>query len=151
MRSLNQLKALRRRVLDARQNWLRKRHGHDLASDCSISLSAKLIGGRSGAIRVGSGTLVAFKALIIARGTNGQVRPIRIGRNCFIGGGSTVLPGVTVGDESIVAAGAIVHDDVPPRCIVGGNPARVLQSDIVVGRFGRMEGADVNEARYWKP
>lgn len=54
---------------------------------------------------------------------------IHVGRRCFIGG-STLMPGVTIGDESIVAAGAVVMSDVPPRCIVGSNPARIIRCDI---------------------
>lgn len=51
---------------------------------------------------------------------------IRIGNNCFIGARSTVLPGVTVGDNSIVAACACVTKDVPPGIVVGGVPARMI-------------------------
>ena len=61
-----------------------------------------------------------------------------------------IMPGVTVGDESIVAAGAVVFDDVPPRSIVAGNPARVIRSDIKVGRFGRLDGADDNTRRLYR-
>ncbi|HET6249633.1 MAG TPA: DapH/DapD/GlmU-related protein [Tepidisphaeraceae bacterium] len=60
----------------------------------------------------------------------------RIGSNCFIGGRSIILPGVTIGDGSIVAAGAIVTKDVPPGSIVAGNPARVIRSGVKVGKFG---------------
>ena len=53
--------------------------------------------------------------------------PIVIEDNVWVGGGATILPGVTVGKNSIVASGAIVTKDVPANCIVGGNPARVLR------------------------
>lgn len=45
---------------------------------------------------------------------------------CFIGVGAIILMGVTVGRESIIGAGAVVTKDVPPGCIVAGNPARVV-------------------------
>jgi maltose O-acetyltransferase len=51
-------------------------------------------------------------------------RPIRIGRNVWIGGGAIVLPGVTIGDDAIVGAGAVVTRDVAPGATVAGNPAR---------------------------
>lgn len=51
---------------------------------------------------------------------------IRIDRDVWIGGGSTVLSGVHIGEGALVAAGAVVTVDVPPYSIVGGNPARVL-------------------------
>ena len=52
--------------------------------------------------------------------------PITIGRNVWIGIASTVLPGVTIGDNSIVGANSVVTDDVPPNTIVAGSPARKI-------------------------
>lgn len=54
--------------------------------------------------------------------------PIVIGENVWIGSNSTILPGVTIGDNAIIAAGAVVCKDVPANVIVGGVPARVLKS-----------------------
>jgi acetyltransferase-like isoleucine patch superfamily enzyme len=54
--------------------------------------------------------------------------PIRIGRRAWLGFGAAVMKGVEVGEEAIVAAGAVVTADVPPRTIVAGNPARVVRS-----------------------
>lgn len=54
--------------------------------------------------------------------------PIRIEDNCFIGVNAVILPGVRIGPNSIVAAGAVVNRDVPPGTVVGGVPARVLGS-----------------------
>ena len=51
-----------------------------------------------------------------------------IKRNAYIGAGAIILPGVTIGEYSIVAAGAVVTKDVPPRTIVAGVPARVVGS-----------------------
>lgn len=51
-------------------------------------------------------------------------RPVRIGRNVWIGGGAIVLPGVTIGDDAIVGAGAVVTRDVPRGATVTGSPAR---------------------------
>ena len=53
--------------------------------------------------------------------------PIRIGDRVWIGSNATVLSGVTVGDNSIVAAGAVVSKDVPPNVIVGGIPAKIIR------------------------
>jgi maltose O-acetyltransferase len=52
--------------------------------------------------------------------------PIRIGRNVWIGGGAIILPGVTVGDDAIIGAGAVVTRDVPEGATVAGNPARII-------------------------
>lgn len=51
-------------------------------------------------------------------------RPIRIGRNVWIGGGALLMPGVTVGDNAIIGAGSVVTRDVAPDARVMGNPAR---------------------------
>jgi len=53
--------------------------------------------------------------------------PIRIGRGVWIAAGAMVLQGVTVGDDAVVAAGAVVTHDVPPRTLVAGVPARVIR------------------------
>ena len=53
--------------------------------------------------------------------------PIIIGRNVWIGANATVLPGVTVGDDAIIAAGAVVTRDVPEKAVVAGVPAKVIK------------------------
>lgn len=53
--------------------------------------------------------------------------PIHIGRNVWIGAGAMILPGVTIGENAIIAAGAVVNRDVPANMIVGGVPARELR------------------------
>lgn len=54
--------------------------------------------------------------------------PVTIGNNVWIGGSATLVPGVTVGDNCIIAAGAVVTRDVEPWTIVGGNPARRIKN-----------------------
>ena len=54
--------------------------------------------------------------------------PVVISRYAFIGIRAVILPGVTVGEGSIVGAGSVVTKDVPPNTLVGGNPARVIRS-----------------------
>ncbi len=54
-------------------------------------------------------------------------RPIAIERNVWIAAGATVIGGVTVGENSVVAAGSVVTRDVPPNTLVAGNPARVVR------------------------
>lgn len=53
--------------------------------------------------------------------------PVRLKRNCWIGAGATILPGVTVGENSVVGAGAVVTKDVEDNTVVGGNPARLIK------------------------
>lgn len=55
-------------------------------------------------------------------------KPIHVKRNAWIGANATILQGVTIGENSIVAAGSVVSKDVPDNVIVGGIPAKVLRS-----------------------
>ena len=57
-----------------------------------------------------------------------DLKPILIKRNAWIGAGATILPGVTIGENAIVAAGAVVNKDVPDNCIVGGIPAKFIKA-----------------------
>jgi len=50
-----------------------------------------------------------------------------IGDNVWLGGGVTVLPGVTVGENTVVGAGAVVVHDLPPNVVAVGNPARIVK------------------------
>ena len=88
-----------------------------------------------GGIYIGDGTLIGSHVVLatINHGQNPVERsdnlpaPIRIGKNVWIGSRSTVLPGVTIGDGAVVAAGAVVTKDVPPNTVVGGVPAREIK------------------------
>ncbi len=53
--------------------------------------------------------------------------PIVIGDNVWLGGGALILPGVTIGENCVVGAGAVVTRDVPANVVVAGNPARILR------------------------
>ena len=53
--------------------------------------------------------------------------PVRIGRNCWIGAGAILLPGVTVGDNTVIGAGSVVTKDIPANVVAVGNPCRVLR------------------------
>ena len=53
--------------------------------------------------------------------------PIHIGKNCWLGAGVVVLPGVTIGDNTVIGAGSIVTKDIPSGVIAVGNPCRVLR------------------------
>ena len=136
MPSLDRFGLARNWLTSARRFWLRHVKRIDVHQSVRVSLSADFIPGAAGAISIGDHSLIAFKAIIIARDPNGIVRPVWIGRNCFIGGGSLILPGVTVGNCSIVGAGSVVDRDVPAGSIVGGNPAVVLRHKIMTGAYG---------------
>ncbi|WP_037318817.1 sugar O-acetyltransferase [Salegentibacter sp. Hel_I_6] len=54
-------------------------------------------------------------------------KPVIIGNSLWIGGGAIICPGVSIGDGSVIAAGAVVIKDVPPNVLVGGNPAKIIK------------------------
>ena len=53
--------------------------------------------------------------------------PIHIGRNCWIGAGAVITPGVTIGDNTVIGAGSIVTKDIPANVVAVGNPCRVIR------------------------
>jgi acetyltransferase-like isoleucine patch superfamily enzyme len=59
-----------------------------------------------------------------------EVKPVRVGRYAWIGQGSFILKGVTIGEGSIIGANSVVISDIPPYCVAMGNPARVVVKNI---------------------
>lgn len=53
--------------------------------------------------------------------------PVRIGRNCWLGAGVIVLPGITIGDNTVIGAGSVVTKDIPSNVVAVGNPCGVLR------------------------
>lgn len=53
--------------------------------------------------------------------------PVKIGNNCWIGGRAIICPGVTIGDNVVIGAGAVVVKDVPSNVVVAGNPAKIIR------------------------
>lgn len=89
-----------------------------------------------GGIFIGDGALIGHNVMLatlnhaISPGDRATMipAPIHIGRHVWIGANATVLPGVTIGEGAIVAAGAVVTKDVPKNTMVGGVPARVIRT-----------------------
>jgi maltose O-acetyltransferase len=86
-------------------------------------------------ISIGDQTTLSLEVLVLAHDAStkrglgySRVAPVRIGRSVFVGARAIILPGVTIGDDAIVAAGSVVTRDVPPATVVAGNPARALMS-----------------------
>lgn len=75
--------------------------------------------------------------------TDGEVRPVVIEDNVWIGRRATIMPGVTVGHDSIVATGAVVMTDVPPNTLVVGNPARHVRR--VVGATAEVRSTETSK------
>lgn len=89
-----------------------------------------------GGITIEDNVLIAPKVSLLSEGhpvspENRQSLvpgPIYIKRNAWIGAHATILPGVTVGENAVVAAGAVVSRDVPDNTVVGGVPAKIIKT-----------------------
>lgn len=88
-----------------------------------------------GGITIGDGCLIGHNVVIatINHGLSRAKRhwnfvaPVSIGNNVWVGANATILPGVTIGDDAVIAAGAVVTSDVAAGTIVGGVPARFIR------------------------
>lgn len=134
--------SVRSAILALRTAYLRQVLGMNIHPDTQISLKAHLDRTNPRGIHIDEGTLVAFGAVILSHDMSRALSTdTYIGRNCFIGAHSIVMPGIRVGDGCIVATGSVVTKDVEPNSIVAGNPARVIKTDIRTLKFGVMEEA----------
>ncbi len=118
----------------------------DIHPSARFSLSTKFDLTNPRGVHVGAYSYVAFDVAILTHDlTRGVRQHTRIGQRCFIGCRSILMPGITVGDGSIVGAGSVVTTHVPPDTIVAGNPATVLRTGIAAGHYGRLPGADARQ------
>ena len=100
-----------------------------------------------GGITIGDGTFIGHKVVLatINHGYLPQERswsypaPITIGKNVWIGSSATILQGVSIGHNAIVAAGAVVTRDVAPDTIVGGIPAKFIKTVSEAAKNGARE------------
>lgn len=95
-------------------------------------------------IHIGNNVWILRNAMILAhdhcRGVGGKgcLFDTYIGNNCVIGVNSIILPGVTIGEHCIVAAGAVVTKNVPSHSVVAGNPAVVIKTGVIISDSGQI-------------
>lgn len=125
--------------------YLRSHFGMDIGKNVIIARTVHLdknINPRG--IHIGDNTWVLRNAMILAhdycRGKNGTGKryDTYIGKNCVIGINSIILPGLSIGDHCVVAAGAVVTKDIPSNSMVAGNPAKVLRTGVIVSDLGQI-------------
>ncbi len=127
--------------------YLTRVWGMDIHPYTLISLQAKLDRTYPQGIHVGEGTAISFGAVVLTHDhIVGKHTHTNIGKYCQIGARSLIMPGINVGDHSIVAAGAIVTKDVAPHTIVAGNPARVIRKGIETTDWGKLTNEGVRPA-----
>ena len=123
--------------------WLRMRawrmKGYDIDKSTILERNLNLDRLYPAGVHIGKNCLIASGTTILShdhckRVGEGVLNPLLldtyIGDRCFLAVNSMILPGVKVGNECIVAAGAVVTKDVPDHCIVAGNPAKVIRTGV---------------------
>jgi carbonic anhydrase/acetyltransferase-like protein (isoleucine patch superfamily) len=85
------------------------------------------------AIEIGSQTIISNDVRIVAHDAAikrltgyTEVRPVTIGKRCYLGAGTLVLPGATIGDDAIIGAGAVVRGEIPAGSVAVGAPAQAI-------------------------
>jgi acetyltransferase-like isoleucine patch superfamily enzyme len=109
----------RRRCL----RWMGVKFGDSYAGrDCLFDEEAPEL------ISIGDGATISSRVIIATHDSwRGIAAPVRIGNKAFVGIGVILMPGITVGECAVVAAGAVVTKSVEPWTIVGGSPARLIR------------------------
>lgn len=136
---------------DAYKAVLRELFGDNLGEGCRVMAPLTLV--LSQPVKIGAGVTVMNNCLMMSAGgitiddeamiaANVQLisnnhdpydrplllcKPVHVCRGAWIGAGSTILPGVTVGEYAVVGAGSVVTKDVPPYAVAVGNPAKVIK------------------------
>lgn len=113
---------------------LRRVYRMDIGKNVILSRRARLDRGiNPKGIHIGDNSWITGEVIMLAHDYCRSLKTdTYIGKRCFIGTRSIILPGVKVGDEVIVAAGSVVTKDVPSHSIVAGNPAKIIRMNIRV-------------------
>ncbi len=131
---------MRETLVRLRLWFLRKIVKMDIHPTVKISLRANLDLTNPSGVHIDDGTYIAFHAVVLTHDMSRLVMSdTYIGKNCFIGAYSIIMPGVRIGDQCIVGSGSVVTTDVPSHSVVAGNPAKIIRSGIRTGRWGIRE------------
>lgn len=82
-------------------------------------------------ISIGNNSIIGYNTTILAHEyliREYRIGEVNIGHEVMIGANTTILPGISIGDQAIVSAGTLVHKDVPAGAFVGGNPMRLIHT-----------------------
>jgi acetyltransferase-like isoleucine patch superfamily enzyme len=129
--------SLREVIQRLRRQYFNRVWQMQLGEGSVVSFSAKLDKTNPRGLHIGKYTVVTFGAAILTHDyVNNVTRDVYIGDDCFIGAHAIILPGVRIGNNCIVAAATVVARDVPSGCLVAGNPARVVETNVKTTHYG---------------
>lgn len=114
------------------KNFLLRLVGIKVAPSASIGLMAMFDILRPDLISIGENTIIGYNATILSHEflpREYRLGKVEIGSWVLVGANATILPGVRIGDGAVVAAGAVVTQDVPSGALVAGVPARVVKRE----------------------
>jgi acetyltransferase-like isoleucine patch superfamily enzyme len=104
----------------------------------NVSVANQVILDGRGGLYLGDGCLIGFQTIFITCTHKSEQldlpvhhqgfysKPITVGKNTWLGARCTILPGVTIGDSAIIAAGSVITKDIPPGVVAAGVPCRVI-------------------------
>ena len=127
-------------VIAVRQFILSKLYKMNIDKSARISYGAKLDKTNPKGVFIGEETYFASGAIIFTHDfSRGLKMNTYVGKRCFIGANSIIMPGVKIGDEVIVGSGSIVTKNIPSNCIIAGNPAKIIKTNISTYKFGQLK------------
>jgi len=113
------------------KNWIYRRMlGMEIGKTTSFALMVMVDVFFPEKIKVGDNSIIGYNTTILTHEyliKEYRLGEVNIGSNVMIGANCTILPGITIGDHAVVAAGSVVHKDVAPYSFVGGNPLQVIR------------------------
>lgn len=134
-----------RALSEAYPQWLRSYYGMSIGRNTVISRKAHLdFNVNPKGIHIGDNTWVLAGSYILAhdfcQGSNGsgKMYDTYIGKNCVIGTAAIILPGVSIGNNCLVATGSVETKNVPDCCTIAGNPAKILRTGTIINDKGQV-------------
>lgn len=106
----------------------------EIGDRCFINYGTSIAA--TGLVRIGQDCMLGAHSMILdndfheieCRDVRPAPRPVVLGNNVWLGNRALILPGVTIGHDAVVGAGAVVVKDIPPRSVAVGNPARIVRT-----------------------